>query len=110
MRNAECGMSDEGTQSFCNISWFNLVDLDSQAEAVAGLLRHLTVEQKLAWLRQQGEIVEVLHPLEGWQLGYGFISPLGMRTSFRFTEGGELVIVYDHNTRVVPPRTEAQNE
>ena len=71
---------------------FRVVDLASQASAVAHYTRGWARDEVLMWLRQFGEAVGS----DRFPNHYRFISACGLHTGFILTEDGELLIVGDH--------------
>ena len=70
---------------------FHLVDLDRQADAVWQHVQGWPKERILAWLAQRGVVQQAGHPMDADV--YGFESASGVRTTFRLTRTGQLVIV-----------------
>lgn len=82
------------------MSDFPIVDLESQAGAVARHMHGWSVSEKLAWLRQHGSVSEVWTP---YNLGehYAFTSRAGISTPFRLTPSGTFLIVREY--RLIDP-------
>jgi len=70
---------------------FHVIDLDRQADAVWQHVQGWTKERILAWLAQRGVVQQARHPMDADL--YGFESPSGVRTTFRLTPAGQLVVV-----------------
>lgn len=68
-----------------------VVDLGSQAEAVAAFVRGWTKTGFLTWLSQFGEIIKVPDADENER--YSFQSSAGVWTGFWFTKSGELKLL-----------------
>ncbi|GAB4121782.1 MAG: hypothetical protein Fur005_34560 [Roseiflexaceae bacterium] len=79
------------------MSDFTLLDLDAQLDEVVNAIGSHNPEYILDWLRQRGSVHKIVHPLD--QNLYGFESTIGIRTAFRFTVTGDLVIISRHATR-----------
>ena len=75
---------------------FVLIDLASQLDEVLAAVEGQDPAQILAWLRQFGEVQPVPHPLDPHV--YGFVSRVGLRTGFRITDQGHIVIIGQHTT------------
>ncbi len=67
-----------------------VIDLGSQAEAVASHVRGWTKGQFLAWLSAFGEVLKIRD--EGDTEHYSFRSRAGVWTGFLFTGGGDLAL------------------
>ena len=79
------------------MSTFMLIDLASQLDQVMEAVGGHDPAQILAWLRQFGDVQHVPHPLD--QSLYGFVSRTGIRTGFRLTDQGHIVIIGHHTTQ-----------
>lgn len=75
---------------------FVLVDLDSQADAVAQHIQGWSPKSILDWMNVQGQIQEIPNPYN--DRAFVFISKSGIRTRFRFNEKDEIIILRDHST------------
>ena len=75
---------------------FTLVDLDSQADAVARHVQGWKAEEILEWMRRLGKVTKLANRND--ERLYIFRSGTGIETGFRFTEGDQLVIVRAHTT------------
>jgi hypothetical protein len=73
---------------------FRVIDLGSQADAVARHIRGWSREEVLAWLGRYGKITRFSHDADV----YSFLAPSGLRTGFVLREGGEFIIIVDHTT------------
>lgn len=80
---------------------FALVDLASQARAVALHLRGLSFSAKLAWLRQRGEIYAVRITPDGYH-GW-FRSVVGVCVAFSLSKDGTLYIIYADTFDTIDP-------
>lgn len=80
------------------MSLFIVLDLGSQANAVARYIQGWEKERILAWLSQQGEVRQISHPQD--RNLYGFRSHVGITTGFRLLEDGQIIIIHDHTTYV----------
>jgi hypothetical protein len=76
-----------------------VVDLGSQARAVANHIKGWGTSDVLAWLGQYGDIRSA-HPDN--PNAYIFHSHAGVTTGFMFEEGGILTIIGDHTTIEIP--------
>jgi hypothetical protein len=76
---------------------FTLIDLTTQADAVARIISGWSSEQILAWLNQNGTVEHVQHPYD--QHLYRFCSTAGIVTGLRITDDGEVYIVTSHTIR-----------
>jgi hypothetical protein len=79
---------------------FHVIDLESQARAVARHIRGWKKSDILTWLSQFGGIVQ---PFPDNPNLYRFRSYSGITTGFLLTDSGEFAIILDHTTWVVPP-------
>jgi hypothetical protein len=77
--------------------YFHLLDLPSQALAVQRLLKGCTVEEKLAWLAEHGELSRIPIAIPNARPIYSFVSSIGMECGF-FIDGDEFVFIGDHTT------------
>jgi hypothetical protein len=75
---------------------FVLIDLAAQQNQVRAVVGGQDPTQILAWLRQFGDVQHVPHPLD--QHLYGFVSRTGVRTGFRLTDHGHIIILGPHTT------------
>jgi hypothetical protein len=73
---------------------FRVIDLDSQADAVARHIRGWSRDEVLAWLGRYGKIKRFPHNADL----YSFLAPSGLLTGFVLREGGEFLIIVDHTT------------
>ena len=73
----------------------SVVDLHSQAAAVARHVRGWPKERVLAWLARYGTLKQVLPDDDDL---YSFLAPSGLRTGFVLREDGEFFII---STRAV---------
>ena len=78
---------------------FRVVDLESQAREVAKHIRGWEKSAVLSWLQHFGEI-QSGHP--GNPDAYRFRSHAGVLTSFILGDAGQLTIILDHTTWIVP--------
>lgn len=78
---------------------FILIDLLTQAEAVKHYISGWEQDSIINWLKSQGKVSEV-HLALPWDddLLYGFESGIGMRTTFRFMDNGQMVMMLEHST------------
>jgi len=74
---------------------FVLIDLDSQADAVAVAVRGLSEDEILTWLTERGRVTSARHPNDPRL--YVFVGATGQRTGFRITEQGKLAIIRYHS-------------
>ena len=74
---------------------FHVVDLASQAHAVARYTAGWPRERVLAWLGQFGQVAK---PFELNDDLYTFLPPCGLLTGFILQENGEFYIIGDHTT------------
>jgi hypothetical protein len=79
---------------------FRVVDLDSQARAVARHIKGWRTADILAWLGQYGELVSFRPDVPN---AYWFRSRCGIDTSFMLEPGGVLIIVGDNHAEVILP-------
>jgi hypothetical protein len=78
---------------------FYVIDLASQARAVARYIEGWPPDAVLAWLAQYGDLAHIGHGEDV----YAFYSRCGPHTLFRLTRDGQLFIFGDHTMyRVVP--------
>ncbi len=81
---------------------FVLVDLASQARAVAQHLQGLSPAEKVAWLRQRGEVSDI--PRHHGTKYYGlFRSFVGLTTVFKLTTDGKLLIIFADTFDIIDP-------
>jgi hypothetical protein len=78
---------------------FRVIDLESQARAVARYVKGWNKAAVLKWLSQSGDL-EPAHP--GNPDVYRFHSYAGISTGFLIKADGQLVIIGDHTTWAVP--------
>ena len=76
-----------------NAPCFRVIDLDSQADAVARHIRGWSRDEVLAWLGRYGKIKRSYYADS-----YSFLAPSGLLTIFSLSEGGEFLIILDHTT------------
>ena len=74
---------------------FYVVDLASQAHAVATSTRGWWRERVLAWLSRYGQVTQIY---ENNADLYTFRSPSGLWTGFILSEDGEFYLIADHTT------------
>jgi hypothetical protein len=79
---------------------FTVIDLASQARAVARYTRGWKRDDLLSWLRQFGEL-EKVEVSPGGHDQYHFRSPAGLWVTFRYTDEGEFFIFGDHTCWLV---------
>ena len=75
---------------------FMLIDLDSQADAVARYVWGWKAEDILNWMSQYGSIAKIKNPYDDRL--YVLCSMGGIKTPFRFTENDEIIILREHTT------------
>jgi hypothetical protein len=75
-------------------SCFRVIDLGSQADAVARHIRGWSRDEVLAWLGRYGKIKRFPHNADL----YSLLAPYGLLTGFVLREGGEFLIIVDHTT------------
>jgi hypothetical protein len=75
---------------------FTLIDLDSQADAVAQYTQGWSVQNILDWMGQYGEVNKI--PMPHNDRAFVFIARAGIHTAFRFTEKDEIIILSDNTT------------
>jgi hypothetical protein len=80
---------------------FQLVDLESQAEAVQSLLAGRSKEEKVAWFERHGSLSATSADFGGDSPVYQFESPQGLRCAF-FLKSESLVFIGDNTTWSVP--------
>ena len=68
---------------------FIVIDLESQAYAVARYIRGWTRPRFLIWLSQFGEVTQSSYDSDG----YHFFSHFGLHTPFRMSEGGDFTLI-----------------
>lgn len=73
-----------------------IIDLYSQREAVAACLRELRDTDKLDWLRERGELIEIPMP-DPSPVAYRFRSTSGIETGFVIRDGS-MIFIGDHTT------------
>ena len=76
---------------------FVLVDLASVAQHLQGL----SAAEKLAWLRQRGEVID--NPIRPDEYTGFFRSCVGLETVFRLTADGTLLIIFAVTFDVIDP-------
>ena len=74
---------------------FHVVELASQAHAVARYTRSWPRERALAWLSQYGQVTKFYENNDDL---YTFRSPCGLWTGFILREAGEFYLIGDHTT------------
>jgi hypothetical protein len=74
--------------------YFRVIDLDSQADAVARHIRGRSRDEVLAWLGNFGKVKRFPHDANI----YGFLAPSGLQTRFVLRENGEFLLILDHTT------------
>ena len=72
---------------------FRVVDLVSQAEALAWHTQGWQKEDVLAWLRQYGKLGTGFYPDT-----YLFTAPSGLQAGFILREDGASLLILDHTT------------
>jgi hypothetical protein len=75
---------------------FVLLDLVSQGRVVQSLLKGLSVEEKLQWLRQHGKVA-IASEMHGFPKTYFFESRVRLEAFF-FFHGDEIMFCGDHTT------------
>ena len=80
---------------------FHLIDLASQAEAVQALLAGRSKEEKIAWFKVHGKLLETTIHFCGDSPVYQFESTLGIQCAF-FLKGESFVFIGDNTTWSVP--------
>jgi hypothetical protein len=75
------------------MSDFKIVNLASQADAVAHHVIGWRKEEILAWLGRQGTLAAI-HPDD--PNVYSILAPAGIQTGFILRDNGEFLIVADH--------------
>ena len=75
-------------------SCFWVIDLGSQADAVARYIKGCSRDEVLAWLSRYGKIKRFPHDSDV----YSFLAPSGLQTGFVLREDGEFFIILDHTT------------
>ena len=78
------------------MSAFVLVDLSSQASAVARYIQGWSNDKIIRWLQQFGEVQQAAPPFSQMSDMFGFRSFVGLTTGFRLTTDGKLIILGDH--------------
>ncbi len=73
---------------------FRVIDLGSQADAVARYIRSWSRDEVLAWLSRYGKIKRFPHDADL----YSILALSGLQTAFVLREDGEFLIVVDHTT------------
>jgi hypothetical protein len=73
---------------------FRVIDLGSQADAVARYIRGWSRDEVLAWLGRYGKITRFPHDADV----YSFLAPSGLQSRFVLREDGEFLIILDHTT------------
>jgi hypothetical protein len=71
------------------LSEFIVIDLESQAHAVARYIRGWTRPRFLAWLSQFGEITQSSYDPDS----YLFFSHVGLHSVFRMNEEGDFTLI-----------------
>jgi hypothetical protein len=85
--------------------YFRVIDLGSQADAVARHIRGWSRDEVLAWLRRHGRIKQLHTPYDVDT--YSFLAPSGLQTGFILREDGEFLILLDHTS--YRPRGQERN-
>jgi hypothetical protein len=81
---------------------FILIDLLTQAKAVKAYTVGWEQDSIINWLKTHGKVNEVHLALPwGDELLYVFESAIGIRTTFRFMDNGQMVIMLEHSTYVL---------
>lgn len=78
---------------------FVLLDLDWHGEHFCQYVKGWTEQEILGLLAMRGTLRHVEHPKD--DRIYFSISSVGIHTGFRISEAANLVILYNHTTRVV---------
>ena len=75
---------------------FRVIDLGSQADAVARHIRGWPRDEVLAWLGRHGRI----RRFPDLPDTFSFLAPSGLLTGFVLREHGEFLIIVDHTTYI----------
>ncbi len=75
-------------------STFRIINLDSQADAMWQQVHGWSAARILEWFQLHGDVQKVSHPMDDKL--YMFQSNIGIRTGFRLTNDGQLIIIRDH--------------
>ena len=73
-----------------------IVDLYSQRDAVAAMLREIDSSNKLDWLRERGELLQMPTSAPGSTI-YKFLSNAGIETGFVIRDG-QMIFLGDNTT------------
>ena len=76
---------------------FSLIDLDSQALAFSRYVRGWTIEKITELMKEYGEVLLIPYPHDD-KIYNIFRSQIGIKTAFRFSEEGRVVIFGDNST------------
>ena len=78
-----------------------VVDLFSQRDVVAAELRRRSMPEKISWLQQHGELIDIPTRTPDAPNTYLFRSTSGIECGFYFQDGLMVFLGYDRNIRVV---------
>jgi hypothetical protein len=92
-----CYQFDFLAVSGCLFSTMIIVDLISQRDAVTQQTADMDDAQKLAWLRQRGEVIPIPRSDPSFPQAYVFESREGLEAKFLFSDC-EMIFLGDHTT------------